>query len=140
MPYVFNDLLSRLVGCRLYSVQFVIDYVQLRFDSDETDDQPLLNCDVWPVVLASRRTLSNGMDGYSDALRQLICQRVVDTFELSEGGLRIEFESLALVFRPEPGEIQGPEIASLFGFVDHRWMTWRPGEEAFEYLSGDSEG
>ena len=30
--YVSNELLSRLIGFRLYSVQFVMDYVQLRFD------------------------------------------------------------------------------------------------------------
>ncbi len=41
--YVWNDLLGRLVGCRLYSVQFVLDYVQLRFDGP-TRDEPVLNC------------------------------------------------------------------------------------------------
>lgn len=46
MAYVANDLLSRLVGFRLYSVQFVMDYVQLRFDG-ATSDMPVLNCDVW---------------------------------------------------------------------------------------------
>lgn len=43
MPYVPNELLGRLVRCRLYSVQFVLDYVQLRFDGS-TPDMPVLNC------------------------------------------------------------------------------------------------
>lgn len=47
--YVPNALLGRLVGFRLYSVQFVMDYVQLRFDGP-THDMPVLNCDVLPVV------------------------------------------------------------------------------------------
>jgi hypothetical protein len=37
--------LSRLIGCRLYSVEFVMDYVQLRFDGP-TEDMPVLNYDV----------------------------------------------------------------------------------------------
>src|SRR4051794_40045180 len=45
--YVPNELLGRLVGFRLHSVQFVMDYVQLRFDGP-TEDMPVLNCDVLP--------------------------------------------------------------------------------------------
>lgn len=48
--YVPNELLGRLVGFRLFSVQFVLDYVQLRFDGGSSDDMPVLNCDVMPDV------------------------------------------------------------------------------------------
>ena len=48
-PYVPNALLGRLVGFRLYSGQFVMDYVQLRFDGP-TEDMPVLNCDVLPAA------------------------------------------------------------------------------------------
>jgi hypothetical protein len=51
--YVPNSLLGRLVGFRLYSVQFVMDYVQLRFDGPSAD-MPVLNYDVWPVVETDR--------------------------------------------------------------------------------------
>ncbi|MEV0079570.1 hypothetical protein AB0H58_24460 [Nocardia neocaledoniensis] len=132
--YAFDDLLGRLVGCRLYSVQFVMDYLQIHFYSESSDDLPRLNCDVWPVVVGAGVSLREGMAGYSDALRQLICQKVVGTTEGEGAGFSIEFESVALVFRPGADEIQTPEIAYLSGFSDRRWMVWRPGEEAFEYL------
>ncbi|WP_208643921.1 hypothetical protein [Nocardia neocaledoniensis] len=115
-------------------MQFVMDYVQLHFDSDSSDDQPRLNCDVWPVVVGAGESLREGMAGYSDALRQLISQKVIGTTEGEGIGFSIEFESMALVFRPGADEIQTPEIAYLSGFSDHQWMVWRPGEEVFEYL------
>ena len=55
MAYVPNELLSRLVGFRLYSVHFVMDYVQLGFDS-ETDETASMNCDVWPDVTLEARS------------------------------------------------------------------------------------
>ncbi|RZU63999.1 hypothetical protein EV379_0288 [Microterricola gilva] len=33
----------------MFSLQFVLDYVQLRVEG-ESDDEPFLNCDVWPDV------------------------------------------------------------------------------------------
>lgn len=39
-----NALLSRLVDQRLYSIEFVADYVQLRFDNDWNDPFPRLDC------------------------------------------------------------------------------------------------
>lgn len=65
-PYVPNALLSRLVGFRLYSVQFVMDYVQLRFDGP-TEDMPVLNCDMLPVTELAGRTVRPGEVGYADA-------------------------------------------------------------------------
>ena len=41
-PYAPNDLLSRLVGDRMYSVEFVLnDYVQFRFDGSAQGDRPV---------------------------------------------------------------------------------------------------
>lgn len=41
-PYVPNDLLSRLVGDRMYSVEFVLnDYVQFRFDGSAQGERPV---------------------------------------------------------------------------------------------------
>ncbi|WP_146605384.1 hypothetical protein [Jiangella anatolica] len=43
-------------GCRLYSAQFVLDYVQLSIDTYPADNQPVLACDVPPtVVLGDQR-------------------------------------------------------------------------------------
>ncbi len=132
--YVWNDLLGRLVGCRLYSVQFVLDYVQLRFDGP-TRDEPVLNCDVMPVVVTQGRRVAPGQVGYADALISLIASDVVTAAEEAAHGLRLEFAGGAIVLHPHLDDLTGPEIAMLSGFEDGRWMCWRPGEEAFEYLA-----
>ena len=132
--YIPNALLGRLVGFRLYSVQFVMDYVQLHFDGP-TEDMPVLNCDVLPVVETSAGLVAAGQVGYADALRACIPGRVVATVEETGRGLRIEFVEAAICLHPKVGEVPGPEIALLSGFKDGHWMCWRPGEESFEDLA-----
>jgi hypothetical protein len=132
--YVSNELLGRLVGCRLYSVQFVLDYVQLRFDG-LNEDMPVLNCDVMPVVERHSSTVADGQLGYADALRTLISEVVTSTREATGIGLRIEFGEGAVTIHPASEDIPGPEIALLDGFGDGHWMCWRPGEESFEDLA-----
>lgn len=129
--YVPNELLSRLVGFRLYSVQFVMDYVQPRFDGS-TDDMPVLNCDVMPAVETAAGIIGSGEPGYADALVALIPKEVVRTSEATGSGLRIEFASGTVVLHPRFDDCAGPEIAYLSGFADGQWMCWRPGEESFE--------
>ncbi len=131
--YVPNELLSRLVGLRLFSVQFVLDYVQLRFDG-ASGDLPVLNCDVMPRVERGGGTITAGQIGYADALRGLIPGVVRQTREETGHGLRVEFDGAAIVVHPNPDDLVGPEIALLHGFEDRRWMCWRPGEASFEDL------
>jgi hypothetical protein len=132
--YVPNELLGRLVGFRLYSVQFVMDYVQLRFDGP-SPDMPVLNCDVMPTVVVGAETLADGQIGYADALRSLIPGVVQRTQERTGMGLSIDFDTAAIVVHPARADVTGPEIALLCGFEDRRWMCWRPGEESFEGLA-----
>lgn len=67
-----NELLSRLVGDRMYSVEFVVnDYVQLRFDGTSDAGPVTLNCYVWPVVKTVDRPWHEQDLGYADALRRL---------------------------------------------------------------------
>ncbi|MGW4120887.1 hypothetical protein [Nocardia sp. NPDC004711] len=91
-------------------------------------------CDVFPVVHTEAAQLREGQVGYGDALRAFIAGQVVATAEAFEAGLRVEFRSGAITLRPTDGELVGPEIATLSGFVDRAWMCWRPGEDAFEYF------
>jgi hypothetical protein len=132
--YVPNELLGRLVGARFFSVQFVNDYVQLRFDGPG-DDMPVMNCDAMPMVEAGGRTFTNGEQGYGDALRGLIPNFVQRTREETGVGLRVEFPDGAIVLHPDRDDLTGPEIALLTGFEDRAWMCWRPGEESFEDLA-----
>jgi hypothetical protein len=132
--YEPNELLSRLVGFRLYSVQFVMDYIQLRFDGP-TQDMPILNCDVMPAVAISGHTFTAGLLGYADALCSLIPGTVVHTEEATGIGLRIALDNGTLELHPARADIMWPEIAVLNGFTDGQWMCWRPGEESFEDLA-----
>ena len=133
MSYVPNELLSRLVEYRMFSVQFVMDYVQLRFDST-TDDAPFMNCDVWPEVTLDGVTFVEPDLGYADALRKLIPGTVIETREATGIGLVVLFERGSIRLHPTLDEVY-VEIAMLSGFADRAWMVWRPGEESFEDLA-----
>ncbi|MEV8086365.1 hypothetical protein [Streptomyces nigra] len=133
MSYELNSLLSRLVGFELYSVEFVADYVQLRFQG-ASDDMPVLTCDVLPAVTLSGRQFSPAESGWADALRGLIFQKVTATAEETGIGIKVDFVSGSIQLHPTEDELDGPEIAQLSGFKDPRFMVWRPGEDAFEDL------
>lgn len=129
--YVPNELLSRLVGCRMYSVEFVVnDYLQLRFDGD-SERSVTLNVDVWPVVDYGDRCWREVDLGYADAVRKLTPGTVISTSEKTGIGIRIELDTGALTIHPAIGEVYS-EIAFLSGFSDGAWMVWRPGEDSFE--------
>lgn len=134
VAYVFNSLLGRLVGRRLYSIEFVLDYVQLRFDIEGSSDVSVLTCDVRPRVVVGQRSVAPRDAGWADALVSLAGQDVVATYEATGDGLRIDLAPGSIVLRPDYDELVGPEIATLNGFDGGDWMCWRPAEEAFEYL------
>lgn len=130
----YNELLSRLIGYRLQSAQFVDGYVQLGFVSAESPDVPVLTCEAMPVVVTPTGPIADGETGYADAIRSLLGDNVIETSEAPREGLRIGFAERALELRPSAAELTGPVIAMLSDFGDGRSMTWRPGGEAFEYL------
>ena len=134
-PYVANELLSRLVGERMYSVEFVVnDYVQLRFDGTPGVGNPVvLNCYVWPVVEYADREWRETDRGYADALRNLTPGTVLTTMERTGVGIRIELDTGAVAMHPAREEV-AVEIAEIMGFTDGAWMVWRPGEDSFEDL------
>jgi hypothetical protein len=115
--------LDLLVGKRLSMVVFVADYVQFEFGG------PRLTALVWPRVQTSGGVKRAADPGYRDALCSLIFRTVTDVSEDSDQGLVVRFDSEALTINPEPGELQGPEIA-LLG-EDDFLMVWRPGEDCF---------
>jgi hypothetical protein len=134
-PWVANGLLARLVGLRLYSVEFVLDYVQLRFDGDSVLEGPVvLNSYVWPRVEYRGRLWSEVDLGYADALRSLIPGNVNATTEATGTGLRVELDTGVVVIHPNLDEVN-VEIAELQGFDDGSWTVWRPGEDTFEDLA-----
>ena len=129
--YVPNELLSRLVGHRMYSVEFVVnDYVQLRFDGLDSVGPVTLNCYVWPVIETIGRSWHETDLGYADALRRLTPGTVIATLEATGVGLRIELDTGVVVIHPALGEVR-VEIAEITGFSDGAFMVWRPGEDSF---------
>lgn len=140
VTYVFNSLLGRLVGYRLYSIEFVLDYVQLHFDVFPPADTPVLTCDVNPIVIMSDRMVAPDQPGWADALVALAGQSITAAHEGAGAGLSIELETGTIRLRPSADELVGPEIATLNAFADGRWMCWRPAEEAFEYLRVGAQG
>ncbi len=101
--YVPNGLPGRLGGMRLFSVQFVLDYVQLRFDGP-TPDMP---------VTARAGHFADGQPGYGDALRSLIPGVVARAQEATGLGLRIGRDTGSAVLHPPARDLAGPQIALL---------------------------
>jgi hypothetical protein len=63
--------LSKFVGARLTSVQFVLDYLILGFD-----EMGALTTLVWPIVVKTNTRLTFGMDQYRNELCSLISEKI----------------------------------------------------------------
>lgn len=127
-----NGLISELIGCRMSSVEFVLnDYLQFRFDGSEPPYEHWdFNVNVWPVVEFGGRTWREGDLGYADAIRRLTPGFVVATSERLGDGIRIELDTGSLVIRPQEDE-HVVEVALLMATLSREWDVWRPGEGVF---------
>lgn len=100
------DILE-IVGQELIAVEFVQDFVQLRFEG------PLFTLYAWPIILLSDFSVAYGEPEYRNALCAQIGQ-TVENAALEEGErLTIELASgtvLAVSLREE--DIDGPESGS----------------------------
>ena len=98
---------SALEGQELAAVEFVADYVRLRFDG------PMLTLYSWPHVLLADFSIAFGEPEYRNALCAQIGE-LVSKAKLEEmDSLTIEFESgtvIALSLREE--DLDGPEAGS----------------------------
>ena len=95
---------STIIGEELVAVEFVQDFLQLRFAA------PLFTLYVWPHVLLPEFSIAYGEPEYRNALCAQIGEKV-EAASLEEGdALTIEFQNgtvLGLSLREE--EIDGPE-------------------------------
>ena len=98
---------SALEGQELSSVEFLADYLRLRFDG------PMLTLYAWPHVLLADFSIAFGEPEYRNALCAQIGESVA-TAKLEElDSLTVEFESgtvIALSLREE--DLDGPESGS----------------------------
>lgn len=112
-----SDYLPALVGEKLSSVTFVLDYLQIDFNGKR------FTAYTWPVVIETNRRTKFGDSGYRDALCSLIA-RVVATVENCVTVLRICFSNgSALEFDIEEDE-SGREKLIFEETGDYKWAYW----------------
>ncbi|WP_018130076.1 hypothetical protein [Effusibacillus pohliae] len=101
-----QPILQILVGSEMSSVEFVRDYIQLRFDG------PTLTTFTLPVVTLNATSYDIKTPGYRDALCSLIGREVQNTEILEHVAIRLIFDQNALLeisLREE--DYEGPEAA-----------------------------
>jgi len=86
-----EEVLQEIVGRQLGSVEFVQDYVQLKFDG------PGLTAITQPTVEVSGREFRWSEPGFRDALCGRITRKVVSARVLPEDSVRITFDDGAIV-------------------------------------------
>ncbi len=112
-----NDSLSQISGSILSSVEFVLDYLQLKFDG------PTLTTYTQPSVSIGGKTISWGQSCYRDALCDRIGIRVVRTNIIDSVELTIDFEDAAVFtvsLRPE--DYRGIEAVYFTGGIGGFWV------------------
>lgn len=88
VDYVWSEeLLQKVVGRQLSSVEFVQDYVQLRFDG------PVLTAITQPIVLAGSARYHWGCNEYRNELCNLITKIVVTAQLIPHDAVRITFDN-----------------------------------------------
>jgi hypothetical protein len=123
-------LIALLLGHKVESVVFVMDYVQITLWGPQSS--PRMTFNVWPRIETFGEPRTYGDPGYRDALCGLIGRTVTVADESEADGLVLHFDADRLVVNPEPFEVAGPEIAMLAMNDDEgTWTVWRPGEGPF---------
>ena len=99
--------ISAIEGQELSAVEFVGDYLRLRFDG------PMLTLYAWPHILLADFSIAFGEPEYRNALCAQIGEMVAKAALEELEALTVEFESgtvIALSLREE--ELDGPEAGS----------------------------
>ena len=83
-----NDEIQRVMGARLMSVQFILDYLILGFD-----EHGALTLLVWPEIIDNGTTSVSGHTGYRDKLCSLIGESVKSASGESDEVINILFDN-----------------------------------------------
>ncbi len=106
------DLLRTILNEQLSSVEFVQDYVQLRFDGN------VLTCYKWPKVVINSKSYEYSTEGYRDALCKIISDKILDISIVDESHLEIQFENdhrIVLNLKRNESNNDFPELAVFTG-------------------------
>lgn len=113
------DVLDAIVGEQLSSVEFVQNYVQLRFDG------PTLTIYDYPVVEIGGIQYTIDSPGYRDRLCERIATLVRSAAADGEA-IRVGFADGARVVVPlRPERDVGPEAAMFDNPLNGKWMVWQ---------------
>lgn len=104
-----------LIGEKLSSVVFVMDYLQLDFDGNR------ITAYEWPIVKVSNNFYQISNPEYRNILCSIIAKNVIETNLIEEKELRIIFEDSSQVII----DIQHPNPEAIY-FVDQKggWSSY----------------
>jgi hypothetical protein len=122
-----ENFLAGLIGKRLSSVTFIMDYVQMDFNGHQ------FNFYNWPVLHEGQTLFNHQKDRYSDKLTGLIGKTIKAADEYLDIGLSLEFESGPLLSIPLRME-ENHSISEIAEYhrPDQHWMVWSVGQAPFE--------
>jgi hypothetical protein len=113
-----HEFFGELCGNKLSSVEFVMDYLQLRFDG------PCINVNNPLTVRTPKKQITSRDNGFRDLLCQQISKQVI-TIDLEEDkALNIYFDNnsrISISLRPE--DYTSPEAIYAHGFKDNGWLV-----------------
>ena len=110
-------VLGRVLGARLTSVDFVLDYLILGFD-----EKGALTTLVWPEVSVAGNVLKFGMQGYRDRLCDLIGQVVSEVHVAEDETIAISFGDKRLRIPLQQRQLPGER--AIFKAPKHELHIW----------------
>jgi hypothetical protein len=112
------DPLKMLIGYELSSLEFVRDYLQLRFDG------PMITAYSLPKIKSEEETYEPGVLGYCDTLCSCISSTVRSASIVEGKEISLEFDSgIKLTISLKSEDYQGAEVA-IFRKNSDEWWVW----------------
>lgn len=112
-----EELLRRIVGFRLTAVNFILDYINLSFDSKGN-----LTTFIWPEIVSQGNVIRFGDCHYRDRLCDCLGKIVIDASVSSAETITIRFDESSLVI-PLQSDTSGNERA-LFTAPQNVLRVW----------------
>ena len=112
-----SSVLARIVGARLTSVDFVMDYLILGFDG-----KGALTTLVWPEIFTEGSILKFGTQGYRDQLCELITAPVLKAQSSKDQTITISFEHSRLRIPLRERRVSGER--AIFTYPKHGLFVW----------------
>lgn len=113
-----SEFFAELRGNQLSSVEFVQDYLQLRFDG------PCLNVYTPLTVSTGENTITSWNTGFRDLLCEQITKMVIKVSFEQENQLNIQFDDGSEIsVSLKPDDYSSPDALYAHGFQKDRWLT-----------------